>query len=55
MIELDKRVKVRVVAEQAGMYGAETLEPATEVEVRQAITTRLQTEVAAMNLNNFII
>lgn len=32
-----------------------TLDPTTEVEVRQAISTQLYTEVNAMNLDNFIV
>jgi type I restriction enzyme R subunit len=63
--ELDKRVlNPGVASEQAGSYGNATVEPSsdpmtsdpnTEVEVRQAIATRLQTEVATMNLDNFIV
>jgi len=54
--ELDKHVQsTGVVSEPSGTYGTETIEPATEREVRQAIATRLQTEVAAMNLENFIV
>lgn len=54
--ELDKRTqKTGVVGEQVGTYSEATTEPTTELEVRQAIATRLQTEVAAMNLDNFIV
>lgn len=54
--ELDKHVQsTGVVSEPSGTYGTETIEPVTESEVRQAIATRLQTEVAAMNLENFIV
>jgi type I restriction enzyme R subunit len=54
--ELDQQVTATgVVSEPSGTYGTETVEPATESEVRQAIATRLQTEVAAMNLENFIV
>ena len=54
--ELDKQVTATgVVSEPSGTYGTEIVEPATDVEVRQAIATRLQTEVAAMNLENFIV
>lgn len=58
--ELDKRTpKAGVAAEQSGTYVGAVLEPqadpTTEGEVRQAIATRLQAEVAAMNLDNFIV
>jgi type I restriction enzyme, R subunit len=43
-----------LASEQPGTYGTAT-EPTSETEVRQAIATQLQTEVAAMNLNNFIV
>ena len=47
--------KTGTVGEQAATYSTATIEPTTEGEVRQAIATQLQTEVAAMNLNNFIV
>jgi len=58
--ELDKRVpNPGVVGEQAGTYGGANIESNseanTEGEVRQAIASQLQTEVAAMNPNNFIV
>lgn len=54
--ELDKRTqKAGVASEQVGTHGEAAVEPTTEAGVRQAIATRLQTEVAAMNLDNFIV
>lgn len=54
--ELDKHLQEPAIAsEQAGTYSAAVTEPTTNRDVRQAIATRLQTEVAAMNLNNFIV
>ncbi len=53
--ELDKRVsKTGRVGELTDASQA-NIEPTTEGEVRQAIATRLQAEVAAMNLENFIV
>jgi type I restriction enzyme, R subunit len=50
--ELDKQAQTaEVVGKQVDSCG----EAATEAEVRQMIATRLQTEVAAMNLDNFIV
>jgi type I restriction enzyme R subunit len=40
-----------VVVESAGAYG----EPKTDTEVRRSIAERLQREVAAMNLDNFVV
>lgn len=54
--ELDQQLQqAGLVTEQPGTYGIDTLEPTTASEVRQAIAARLQSEVAAMNLNNFIV
>ena len=54
--ELDKRVPQSGLAgEHAGTPNGADIEPTTEGEVRQAIATRLQTEVSAMNLDNFIV
>lgn len=58
--ELDNRVSLSGgVAELSGTYARATIKPAyeptTEVEVRQSIATGLQSEVAAMNLDNFIV
>jgi type I restriction enzyme, R subunit len=58
--ELDKRTaNPGAASEQSGTHNGATIEsdsePTTEVEVRQAIATHLQTEVAAMNLDNFIV
>ena len=44
-----------IVRELPGKYAEAPVEPTTELEVRQAIAKRLQTEVAAMNLDNFIV
>jgi type I restriction enzyme, R subunit len=54
---LDQRESISpaLVGEPQGTYGANTLDPITETEVRQAIAAQLQTEVAAMNLANFIV
>ncbi len=50
--ELDKQAQTaEVVGKQVDSCG----EAATEAEVRQMIAIRLQTEVAAMNLDNFIV
>ncbi|WP_088891255.1 DEAD/DEAH box helicase family protein [Leptolyngbya ohadii] len=58
--ELDKRiVQHGTAADLPGTYGKTTINPAadpsTETEVRQAIVAALQNEVAAMNLDNFIV
>jgi len=49
------QVSQPLVSEQPTVYNALEAEPTTEVEVRQAIASRLRSEVAAMNLNNFIV
>lgn len=56
LAELDKRtLKTAVVAEPSGTYNADPINPTTESDVRQAIAAKLQAEVAAMNLDNFIV
>ena len=57
--ELDKRASPALTAslsvgEPSGTY-SQSAEPTTEAELRQAIAQRLQTEVAAMNLDNFLV
>lgn len=47
--ELDKLIPADSISTNS------TIEPATNQEVRHAIATRLQTEIAAMNLENFIV
>lgn len=54
--ELDQQVQpTQSVGEALGTHSAATLEPTTNSELRQAIAAQLQTEVAAMNLENFIV
>lgn len=48
---LDSRVDREKVADAMGTYG----EPTTEAAVRAAISERLQSEVGAMNLDNFVV
>jgi type I restriction enzyme R subunit len=48
---LDSRIDREKVAEAMGAYG----EPTTEAAVRAAISERLQSEVGAMNLDNFVV
>ena len=52
--ELDERVPQTEKVETVDLT-KEIAQPTTEIEVRQAIAARLQTEVAAMNLENFIV
>jgi type I restriction enzyme, R subunit len=54
--ELDRQAQpTQTVREAPGTYGTDALEPTTHLGIRQAIATQLQTEVAAMNLDNFIV
>lgn len=53
--ELDQQLPNSVDDETLDTVSSPIAEPTTDREVRQAIATRLQTEVAAMNLENFIV
>jgi type I restriction enzyme, R subunit len=54
LTELDQRQpSTPSVGELKGTYNV--TEPATDLEVRESIATQLQTEVAAMNPNNFLV
>jgi type I restriction enzyme, R subunit len=53
--ELDKRIQPIAESSAQAVAKADASDPTTELEVRQAIAARLQTEVAAMNLDNFIV
>ncbi|MCY6494578.1 DEAD/DEAH box helicase family protein [Leptolyngbya sp. GGD] len=60
LAELDKHLpNIGAGNDSAGTDSTTTidpsLDPTTEVEVRQAISTQLHTEVNAMNLDNFIV
>ena len=54
--ELDKRgLAGTLTSEPEGRYGENLLDPTTEGEMRRAIASQLHGEVAAMNLDNFIV
>ncbi len=53
--EIDKRIPAGTVGEQPGSYGNTQLDPTTEREMRATIAGQLHAEVAAMNVDNFII
>lgn len=53
--ELDKRIPASAVGEQPDSDGNTQLDPTTERELRDAIARQLHAEVAAMNVDNFIV
>lgn len=55
LAELDKRIQPIAETSAQAVAKVDASDPTTELEVRQAIAARLQTEVAAMNLDNFIV